>query len=115
MLHDEHDFELPGSAQLFSALGDPVRLSIVRRLCERGPSLTVELKKGAGGVSRQGITKHLRVLEVAGLVTSTRLGRDRQWQLHSQKITALREYLDTISAQWDARLERLRALIEDDS
>ena len=114
MLEGEHHFEHPGSAApIFAALGDPVRLSIVRRLCEGGPLPTVQLKEVAGGVSRQGITKHLRLLEDAGLVRSSRLGRDRQWQLQAQQITALREYLDQISAQWGTRLERLRALIEE--
>jgi DNA-binding transcriptional ArsR family regulator len=114
MLGGDPEFEyLVSAATIFAALGDPVRLSIVRQLCEGGPLPTVQLKKGAGGVSRQGITKHLHVLEDAGLVESSRLGRDRQWKLQDQQIAALRQYLDQISAQWDARLERLRVLVED--
>lgn len=114
MLGGDPEFEyLASAAPIFAALGDPVRLSIVRRLCECGPLPTVRLKEGAGGVSRQGITKHLRVLEDAGLVESSRLGRDRQWRLQDQQIAVLRQYLDQISAQWDARLGRLKALIED--
>lgn len=114
MLGGEHDLErVRSAAPIFAALGDPVRLSIVKRLCEGGPLPTIQLKEAAGGVSRQGISKHLRLLEDAGLVKSSRLGRDRQWQLQAQQITALREYLDQIGAQWDARLGRLRALLEE--
>jgi DNA-binding transcriptional ArsR family regulator len=101
------------AAPLFAALGDPIRLGIVRRLCDDGPLSTIQLKAGTH-VSRQAITKHLQVLEGAGLVGSDRVGRDRHWRLQAQKLAALRGYLDQISAQWDTRLERLRALVEED-
>lgn len=106
---------LTRTAPIFSALGDPVRLAIVARLCKDGPLSTIELKRCAGGVSRQGITKHLRVLEDVGLVSSGRMGRDRQWQLQAQQLAAMRNYLGQISAQWDLRLERLRKFVEDDT
>jgi DNA-binding transcriptional ArsR family regulator len=67
-----------GAVPLFAALGDPVRLAMIARLCDSGPLPTIELKQGVG-VSRQAITKHLQVLESAGLVRSERVGRDRQW------------------------------------
>jgi len=102
----------PDPAPLFAALGDSVRLAVVARLCKEGPLPTVALTQGAG-VTRQGLTKHLNVLEQAGLVTSERLGRDRRWRMQAQRLTAAREYLDRISAEWDLRLERLRAFVEE--
>jgi DNA-binding transcriptional ArsR family regulator len=102
----------PKAAPIFSALGDPVRLAIVARLSKEGPLPTIELRQCAGGVSRQGVTKHLQVLEDAGLVESDRVGRDRQWRLQAREFAAMRDYLDWISAQWDKRLERLRAFVE---
>jgi DNA-binding transcriptional ArsR family regulator len=105
---------LAGTAPIFAALGDPVRLAIVARLSEDGPLATIALLGDAGGVSRQGVTKHLRVLEEVGLVESRRAGRDRQWQLRPQAIAASRTELERISALWDARLERLRVLVEED-
>ena len=101
-------------APIFSALGDPVRLAIVARLCKDGPLPTIKLRQCAGRVSRQGITKHLQVLEDAGLVESDRVGRDRQWRLQAPQFAAIRDYLDWISARWDRRLERLRAFVEGD-
>jgi len=101
------------AAPVFAALGDPVRLAIVARLCKEGPLPTIEFKQCAGGVSRQGITKHLHVLEEVGLVESDRVGRDRQWRLRARQLAAAREYLDWMSARWDQRLERLRAFVED--
>ncbi|HVY16347.1 MAG TPA: helix-turn-helix domain-containing protein [Rhodopila sp.] len=103
------------AAPIFSALGDPVRLAIVARLSQDGPLPTVALKRCADGLSRQGVTKHLHVLEDVGLVDSDRIGRDRQWRLRTRQLAAVRDYLDWISAQWDQRLERLRAFVEDGS
>ena len=106
--------ELSEAAPIFAALGDPVRLAMLAHLSKNGPLPTISFKEGSG-VTRQGVTKHLRVLEDAGLVSSDRVGRDRQWEIHAPRIAAARDYLDQISAQWDLRLERLRALVEDDS
>lgn len=64
-------------------------------------------------VTRQAITKHLRVMEGAGLVRSNRHGRETVWQLDSQRLEDARRYLDLISKQWDAALGRLRDLVED--
>ncbi len=103
--------DLSAAAPLFAALGDPVRLAMLARLCTDGPLPTVLLKQGAAA-TRQGITKHLHVLEGAGLVSSDRVGRDRQWRIRVQQLATARDYLDQISAQWDLRLERLRAFVE---
>jgi DNA-binding transcriptional ArsR family regulator len=105
--------ELLTAAPAFAALGDAVRLGIVARLCRDGPLPTIALKEGAGGVSRQGITKHLRVLEQAGLVTSDRVGRDRQWRLQERRLADVRVVLDAMSAAWDGRVARLRRLVEE--
>lgn len=63
-------------------------------------------------VTRQAITKHLRVLEGAGLVRGTRRGRERLWQLERQRLQQARRYLELISSQWDDALARLRKLVE---
>jgi len=99
------------AAPLFAALGDTARLTMIARLARDGPLATIELTKDAG-VTRQAITKHLQVLESAGLVTSDRVGRDREWRVQSDKLAAARAYLDQISEQWDMRLARLKAFVE---
>lgn len=63
-------------------------------------------------VTRQAITKHLRVLEGAGVVRGTRRGRERLWQLERRRLQQARRYLDLISSQWDDALARLRKLVE---
>jgi len=64
-------------------------------------------------VTRQAISKHLRVLEGAGLVRSNRRGRESVWQLKQERFQEARRFLELISLQWDDALGRLRALVED--
>ena len=103
--------ESKASAALFAALGDPTRLGIVSRL-SAGPMSIAGLTAGSP-ITRQAITKHLRVLEGALLVHGTRHGRERIWQLELQRLEDARRYLDQISQQWDRALGRLRELVEE--
>jgi predicted transcriptional regulator len=63
-------------------------------------------------VTRQAITKHLRMMEEAGLLLSTRQGRESIWELDQQRIQEARRYLKMISRQWDDALDRLKDLVE---
>jgi DNA-binding transcriptional ArsR family regulator len=99
------------AASLFAALGDEVRLKLVARLCEAGPLSITRLTSGTR-VTRQAITKHLRVMEQAGLVHGTRLGRESLWQLERDRLEHARQCLDIISTQWDEALGRLRHFVE---
>ena len=101
------------AAPMFAALGDETRLAIVTRLCMEGPQSIVRLTEGSD-VSRQAITKHLQALAHAGLVRSKRDGRERIWEMQTRRLADARRYLDQISAQWDAAIDRLRTLVEDD-
>jgi DNA-binding transcriptional ArsR family regulator len=100
------------SATLFGALGDEARLRLVSRLCDEGPMSITRLTAGSK-VTRQAITKHLRVLERAGLARSTRHGREMVWRLDQHRLSDARRYLDLISRQWDDALDRLRAFVEE--
>ena len=96
---------------LFAALGDQTRLRLVSRLCDRGPMSITRLTAGSK-VTRQAITKHLRVMQEAGLVRSARHGRESVWQLDQRRFEDARRYLDQISKQWDDALGRLRNFVE---
>lgn len=100
------------SAPLFAALGDETRLRLISRLCDGGPSSITGLTAGFN-LTRQAITKHLRVMEDAGLVRSRRHGRESVWQLSQQRLEDARRCLDLISRQWDDALARLREFVED--
>jgi DNA-binding transcriptional ArsR family regulator len=96
---------------VFAALGDETRLGLVRRLSADGPMSITHLCRGSA-ISRQAVTKHLRVLEAAGLACGKRSGRERVWELEAAPLGVAREWLDGISAQWDAALGRLKAFVE---
>lgn len=103
----------PETALGFAALGEPLRLALIERLIAEGPLPTARLAERAG-ITRQGLTKHLEVLESARLLTSRKAGRQRLWAVQGARLTLLRRRLERLSAQWDARLEALRAMVEDD-
>lgn len=102
---------LKRSAPVFAALGDATRLHVVSRLSGGGPMSITQLTEGSD-VTRQAVTKHLNVLAHAGLVRGFRQGRERVWELRTQRLADARQVLDSISAQWGAALERLRAMVE---
>ncbi len=99
-----------GTALLFAALGDEGRLRLVLRLCD-GPLSITDLTAGSE-ISRQAVTKHLRVMEEAGLLRSYRRGRQSIWQLEKRRLADAKRYLDQIAREWDAALGRLRDLVE---
>jgi DNA-binding transcriptional ArsR family regulator len=96
---------------LFAALGDVTRMQIVGRLSQGEPLSIARLTSGTG-VTRQAVTKHLKVLDEAGLVRSNRHGRERLWELDAARLDAARRSLDTIAAQWTAALDRLKSFVE---
>ena len=101
----------PRPARLFAALGDETRLRLVSRLCDGGPTSISGLTEGFG-ITRQAITKHLNVMEKAGLVRKRRRGRESVWRVSPRRLKDLRRHLEEISTRWDEALERLRVLVE---
>jgi DNA-binding transcriptional ArsR family regulator len=99
-------------AQLFDALGDANRLRIIMRLCDLGPSSTSQVTQVIP-VTRQAASKHLELLESAGLVTSARRGRERVWTVQTEPLAQASDYLTQLSRRWDAAVERLRAFVEE--
>lgn len=98
-------------AVVFAALGDPTRLSLVRRLSTGTPMSIARLTEGST-LTRQAVTKHLRVLESSGVVGKQRSGRESLYRLRPGTIGNMRAYLDGISRQWDDALARLKAFVE---
>lgn len=98
-------------APVFAALGDPTRLALVERLASRSAQSIADLAADAA-ITRQAITKHLTVLEEAGLVRSVRRGRERRFELCPGPLGDARRALEEIAGQWDAALARLRSFVE---
>src|SRR4051812_39978010 len=87
-------------APVFSALGDETRLWLVAKLAAEAPQSIAELTAGSK-LTRQAITKHLRVLEDAGIVHSIRTGRESRFEFEPRSIEQAKAYLELVSAQWD--------------
>jgi DNA-binding transcriptional ArsR family regulator len=100
------------AADVFFALGDRTRLSVVRKLGSAGALSATALSDGAT-VTRQAIVKHLQVLEGAGLVTHEKRGREVLYALEPRRLAEARAFLDAVSAGWDRAIERLRELVEE--
>ncbi len=99
------------AAPLFAALGDPTRLELVARLSREGPQSISALTEDST-ISRQAVTKHLEILEEAGLAASHREGRERIFALRPQRLAVAHRYLDQIGRQWDAAIDRLQTHLE---
>jgi DNA-binding transcriptional ArsR family regulator len=97
--------------RVFAALGDQTRLRIVSRLGERGRLSIAGLTQGAR-VTRQAVTKHLRVLEEAGLVRSAWQGRENVFELDLERLKEAQRFLELRSRQWDSALHRLKKFVE---
>jgi DNA-binding transcriptional ArsR family regulator len=98
-------------APVFAALGDETRLSLVGKLCGGQPHSISQLTRGSR-LTRQAVTKHLRVLEKAGIVHSVRAGRESLFEFDPQPLVGIKEYLDFVSEQWDQALARLKSFVE---
>jgi DNA-binding transcriptional ArsR family regulator len=101
------------SAPVFAALGDETRLSLLARLSGGQRFSIAQLTQGSR-LTRQAITKHLRVLERAKVVRCVRVGRESLFEFDPRPVYEIRDYLDQVSAQWDQALARLKSFVEDD-
>lgn len=99
-------------AARFAALGDATRLALLRRLSAGGDASIASLAADTQ-LTRQAVTKHLAVLERAGFVAHARTGRESRYAYRPEPVAALRDELAGVAAQWDAAVDRLRALVED--
>ena len=99
-------------AAVFAALGEETRLSLVGKLSGGQPRSISQLTKGSK-LTRQAVTKHLRVLQSVGMVHNLRVGRESLFELDPAPIEEMRGYLDFVCEQWDQALARLKSFTED--
>jgi DNA-binding transcriptional ArsR family regulator len=99
-------------APVFAALGDETRLALVTKLA-RGRAYSISQLTEGTRLTRQAITKHLRVLESVGMVHGVRAGRENLYQFDPEPVAKIKEYLDHVSEQWDQALARLKSFVED--
>jgi DNA-binding transcriptional ArsR family regulator len=98
-------------ASVFAALGDETRLSLIAKLSTASPQSISRLAAGST-LTRQAITKHLRVLEGARVVHSVRVGRESLFEFRPEPLKDLQSYLERVSDQWEHALARLKSFVE---
>jgi DNA-binding transcriptional ArsR family regulator len=98
-------------AIVFAALGDETRLALVATL-SNGQSRSISQLTRGSRLTRQAITKHLRVLEEAGVVRGVRKGRENLFEFDPKPIEGIQSYLEQVSKDWDQALLRLKVFLE---
>ena len=98
---------------LFAALADPMRRSLLVDLAEHSPRTATQLAEDYP-ITRQGILKHLTILESAGLVAVHQAGREKRYTLTPEPLEELDQWIDNIGAKWEERLLRLKTWLEDE-
>lgn len=93
--------------EVFAALADPTRRSILRAVAEQGPVTATALSDGLP-ISRQAVAKHLGLLREAGLVAADRAGRETRFTAVTEPLGDLAAWAGEAGRRWDARLARLR-------
>jgi DNA-binding transcriptional ArsR family regulator len=92
---------------VFAALGDPGRRSLVEAVAARGSATATELAAELP-VTRQAVAKQLGALADAGLLRATRSGRERRYEVTPEPLGAALEWMVSVGAAWDERLDALR-------
>jgi ArsR family transcriptional regulator, cadmium/lead-responsive transcriptional repressor len=97
--------------RLWAALGDPMRMRLLDLLLERGEATASTLAE-ALPITRQGVAKHLGVLEKAGLVAPRRAGREVRFAVRDERLDQARRQLARVAARWDTRLAAIKRMAE---
>ncbi|MDF1607834.1 metalloregulator ArsR/SmtB family transcription factor [Hoeflea sp. YIM 152468] len=99
-------------ATTFAALGDPRRLALVERLYN-GDALSVSVLCEGVDVSRQAVSKHLKTLTDANLVSSRKSGRETLYSLEREKLQEANAFLALVGEKWGDAFERLKLHLAD--
>ena len=97
--------------EVFAALGDPGRRSLVATVAERGSATATELAAGLP-VTRQAVAKQLTALADAGLLRATRSGRETRYEVTPGPLEDAVAWMVEVGARWDARLGALQRSLE---
>lgn len=97
----------------FAALADPTRRAIIARLAS-GEASVSELAKPFA-MSQPAISKHLKVLEHAGLISRSREAQKRPCKIEAARLQEANEWLERYSAFWNASLDRLELMLAEEA
>jgi ArsR family transcriptional regulator, cadmium/lead-responsive transcriptional repressor len=97
--------------ELWSAIGDPSRRQVLDLLVSNG-EVSASWLAGRVPFSRQAVSKHLVVLERAGLITRRKQGREVLYQVEAGRLDQAARAMAELAAQWDRRLGMIKRLAE---
>lgn len=96
---------------LWSAIGDPTRRHLLDVLLVTGVGTATTLSHDLP-ITRQAVSKHLQVLDRAGLVHAVAAGRERRYEVDSTQLARAAAQLAEVGASWDGRLRRIKHIAE---
>jgi ArsR family transcriptional regulator, cadmium/lead-responsive transcriptional repressor len=103
--------EAEDADRLWAAIGDPRRQQLLDRILASGVATATALARDLP-ITRQGIAKHLAVLERAGLVQATRTGREVRYAIQQDRLDQATRYMAQVLATWDERLAAIKRIAE---
>src|SRR5580658_644697 len=101
----------PADDELWSAIGDPSRRQVLDLLVSNG-AVSASWLAGRVTFSRQAVSKHLVILEEAGLVSRRKQGREVLYQVEADRLDQAARAMADLAAQWDRRLAAVKRLAE---
>lgn len=96
---------------LFKSLSDPARRAIFERLCRDGEQTVSDLTESAN-ISQPAVSKHLRILKQAGLVSDRHEGRQTHYSARKDALAPLIDWTRPMGGFWDMKLDRLEDLMK---
>ena len=96
---------------VYKALGDPIRMEIIKRLTDRSPQSLSQVTDGLG-ISRQGARKQLQVLVSAKLIRLKHCGRETHAHVEIEQLRNAREFIFGLEKKWDQHLVALKTFAE---
>jgi DNA-binding transcriptional ArsR family regulator len=97
--------------RLWAAIADPTRQQLLDRILAAGDATASGLARDLP-ITRQGVAKHLAVLERAGLVMATRSGRELRYSVRRDRLDQATRRMAQVVARWDRRLATIKSLAE---
>ena len=96
---------------LLKAVSDTTRRSLLTQLCQQGPSRVTDLANYYD-MSLNAVSKHIKILEKAGLVTRKTVGRIHWIEADLEQVSVVEEWFKNIKCIWELRLEKLNEILD---
>jgi DNA-binding transcriptional ArsR family regulator len=110
-VREEPDGAVEEVGSVLAALADPTRRRLLDLVAAQGAATATTLA-GRLPISRQAIVKHLAVLDAAGLVVGSRVGREVRYSLRPAGLDATTRWMSSLAADWDRRLAAIKRAAE---